>query len=168
LFVSAGCAPLKMIADTTELDWLDVLQTNVIGIHGVIRACLPLLTPSAIVAVLSSDSIRHPHTALGAYSTSKAALERCLVAWRLEKPGYRFSTVEISGTVPTDFISAFDPDLLGEVSAEWIARGLVQETLMTPEDVADVLAGAYSSAIDHPTVALDHIVVRSPAAPLRP
>lgn len=168
LFISAGYAPLKMIADTTEQDWLDVLQTNVIGLHEIIRACLPLLVPSAIVAALSSDSIRHPHTALGAYSTSKAALERCLVAWRLEKPGYRFSCVEVSGTVPTDFISEFDPDLLGVVSGEWIARGLVQETLMTPEAVADVLAGIYASAADYPSVALDHIVVTSPAAPLRP
>jgi NAD(P)-dependent dehydrogenase (short-subunit alcohol dehydrogenase family) len=168
LFISAGYAPLKMIADTTEQDWLDVLRTNVIGVHEVIRACLPLLTPSAIVAALSSDSIRQPHIALGAYSTSKAALERCLVAWRLEKPGYRFSCVEVSGTVPTDFTSAFDPDLLGEASGEWISRGLVQETLMTPEAVADVLGGIYASAADYPEVALDHIVVKSPAAPMRP
>src|SRR5690349_9356690 len=81
----------------------------------------------AMVAALSSDSVRHPHTALGAYSSSKSALERCLVSWRLEKPGYRFSCVEVSGTVPTDFASAFDPELLGVAATEWIARGLVQE-----------------------------------------
>lgn len=168
LFVSAGYAPLKMIEDTDAADLLAVLQTNVIGVHELIRACLPLLSPSAIVAALSSDSIRSPHVALGAYSTSKAALERLLVSWRLEKPGYRFSCVEVSGTVPTDFTSAFDPDLLGRVSGEWITRGLVQQNLMTPEDVADVLAGIYASAADHPDVGLEHVVVKSPSAPMVP
>lgn len=168
LLISAGYAPLKMFADTTEQDLLEVLQTNAIGVHEMIRACLPLLSPSAIVAVLSSDSVRSPHIGLGAYSTSKAALERLLASWRLEKPGYRFSCVEVSGTVPTEFTSAFDPDLLGTVSGEWIARGLVQQNLMTPEGVADVLAGIYASAADHPDIGLEHIVVKSPSAPMRP
>ena len=167
LFISAGYAPLAMMADTTEQQLLDVLQTNVIGVHQTIRACLPLLTPSAIVAALSSDSVRCPHLALGAYSSSKAALERSLVSWRLEQPGYRFSCVEVGATVPTDFISAFDPELLGSASAEWIARGLVPGTQMTPEGVADVLAGVFASAADNPGVGLDHIIVKSPSAPMR-
>lgn len=167
LFIAAGYAPLKKIEETTEADLLEVLQTNVIGVHETIRACLPLLTPSAIVAALSSDSIRCPHNGLGAYSTSKAAMERSLVSWRLEKPGYRFSCVEVGGTVPTDFTSAFDPKLLGTVSGEWIARGLVPANLMAPEDVADTLAGIFASAIDHPDIALNHIVVKSPAAPMQ-
>lgn len=168
LVISSGYAPLKMFTDTDAQDWRDVFETNVIGVHEVIRAHLPVLVPSAIVAALSSDSVRYPHTALGAYSSSKAAMERCLVSWRLEKPGYRFSCVEVSGTVPTDFTSAFDPDLLGTASNEWMARGLVQENLMTPEAVADVLAGIFASAIDHPDVGLESVVVKSPAGPMRP
>jgi NAD(P)-dependent dehydrogenase (short-subunit alcohol dehydrogenase family) len=166
--VSSGFAPLKMFSDTEAQDWLEVFQTNVIGVHQVIRACLPVLTKSAIVAAFSSESVRSPHVALGAYSTSKAALERCLVAWRLEHPGYRFCCVEVSGTVPTDFIAAFNPELLGSVAGEWISRGLVQEHRMTPEDVADVLAGVLASAADHPDVGLENVVVRSPSGPLRP
>jgi NAD(P)-dependent dehydrogenase (short-subunit alcohol dehydrogenase family) len=157
-----------MIIDTDAQDWRDVFETNVVGVHEVIRAHLPVLIPSAIVAALSSDSVRYPHTALGAYSSSKAAMERCLVSWRLEKPGYRFSCVEVSGTVPTDFTSAFDPDLLDTAANEWMARGLVQENLMTPEAVADVLAGVFASAIDHPDVGLESVVVKSPAGPMRP
>ncbi|WP_101947811.1 SDR family oxidoreductase [Mycobacterium sp. 3519A] len=167
LFISAGYAPLAMMADTTEQHLLDVLQINVIGVHQTIRACLPVLTPSAIVAVLSSDSVHCPHLALGAYSSSKAALERSLVSWRLEQPGYRFSCVEVGATVPTDFTSAFDPELLGSASAEWISRGLVPGTQMTPEGVADVLAGIFAAAADTPGVGLDHIVVKSPSAPMR-
>ncbi|WP_231967473.1 SDR family oxidoreductase [Mycobacterium sp. E136] len=167
VLISSGYAPLKMFADTDAQDWLDVFETNVVGVHEIIRALLPALTPSAIVAAMSSDSVRHPHTALGAYSASKAALERCLVSWRLEKPGYRFSCIEVSGTVPTDFTSAFDPDLLNTAVTEWLSRGLVQESLMTPEAVADVLVGIYASAIDHPDVGLESIVVKSPTGPMR-
>ncbi|BBX00946.1 short-chain dehydrogenase [Mycolicibacterium moriokaense] len=167
LLICSGYAPLKMFTDTDAQDWRDVFETNVIGVHELIRAHLPSLTSTAIVAVLSSDSVRYPHTALGAYSSSKAAMERCLVSWRMEKPGYRFSCVEISGTVPTDFTSAFDPDVLNSALTEWLARGLVQESRMTPEAVADVLAGIFASAIDHPDVGLESLVVKSPTGPMR-
>ena len=167
LLISSGYAPLKMFSDTDAQDWRDVFETNVIGVHELIRAHLAALTPSAIVAALSSDSVRYPHTALGAYSSSKAAMERCLVSWRLEQPGYRFSCVEVSGTVPTDFTSAFDPDLLGTALTEWLARGLVQESRMTPDAVADVLVGIFASTLDHPDVGLESIVVKSPTGPMR-
>jgi NAD(P)-dependent dehydrogenase (short-subunit alcohol dehydrogenase family) len=167
LLISSCYAPLKMFADTTAQDWLDVLETNVIGVHEIIRAHLPILVPSAIVAALSSDSVRNPHTALGAYSASKAALERCLVAWRLEHPGYRFSCVEVGGTVPTDFTSAFDPEVLDIALSEWLRRGLVQDDRMTPEAVADVLAGTFAAAADQPGVGLQNLVIVSPSGPMR-
>ncbi|MDV3132038.1 SDR family oxidoreductase [Mycobacterium sp. 29Ha] len=168
LMISTGYAPLKKLGDTDTHDWRDVFETNVVGVHETIRAHLPILTPSAIVAAMSSDSVRNPHSALGAYSSSKAALERCLVSWRLENPGYRFCCVEVSGTVPTDFTSAFDPDVLGEVASEWMSRGLVQASRMTPEDVAEVLAGVFGSVVDFPEVGLESLVVKSPSGPLRP
>lgn len=167
LLITSGYAPLKMFEDTTVDDWRDVFETNVIGVHEMIRVHLPLLAPSAIVAVLSSDSVRNPHTALGAYSCSKAALERCLVAWRLEHPGYRFSCVEVGGTVPTDFSSHFDPGVLSTALTEWLARSLVQARQMTPEAVADTLAGIFAAAIEQPDVSLESIVLKSPAPPMR-
>ena len=167
LLISSGFAPLKMFSDTTARDWLDVFETNVIGVHEIIRAHLPILTSSAIVAALTSDSVRHPHSALGAYSSSKAALERCLDQWRTEHPGYRFSSIEVGGTVPTDFSSAFDPDLLGVAVADWFSRGLVQEERMTPDGVADVLVGTFATALDQPNIGLQHMVIVSPTGPMR-
>lgn len=164
--ICAGYAPLKKFSDVDADDWLNVLRTNVIGVHQVIQAVLPALTPSAIIAVLSSDSVRHPHRALGAYSASKAAMGRSLVSWRLEHPGYRFSCIEVGATVPTDFISDFDAELLSSVAGEWISRGLVPSTHMTPEGVADTLAGVFASAIDNPDVGLEHVTVKSPAGPM--
>lgn len=166
LVISAGYAPLKPFSEVDADDWMKVLTTNVVGVHQVIQAHLPVLAPSAIVAVMSSDSVRHPHRALGAYSASKAAMERSLVAWRLEHPGYRFSCVEVGATVPTDFISDFDPDLLGVVAGEWISRGLVPATHMTPEGVADTMAGIFASALGNPNVGLEHVTLKSPAPPM--
>ncbi|BBW99565.1 short-chain dehydrogenase [Mycolicibacterium moriokaense] len=166
MLITAAYAPLKLFAEMDVDDWTKVLATNVIGVHQLIQAHLPVLAPSAIVAVLSSDSVRHPHRALGAYSASKAAMERSLVAWRLEHPGLRFSCVEIGATVPTDFVSEFDPELLGIAAGEWISRGLVPATHMTPEGVADTMAGIYASALENPEVGVDHLTLKSPAPPM--
>ncbi len=168
LLMSCGFAPLKTFSDTTAEDWLDVFTTNVIGIHETIRAHLSILTPSAIVAALTSDSVRHPHSALGAYSCSKSALERCLEQWRVEHPGYRFSTIEVGGTVPTDFTSAFDPDVLDVAVADWFSRGLVQDERMTPDGVAEVLVGTFATAVEQPNIGLQHITIVSPTGPMRP
>jgi hypothetical protein len=93
-------------------------------------------------------------------------MERLLVAWRLEHPGYRFCCVEVAGTVPTDFTSAFDPELRGTVVGTWMARGLIQQSRMTPGAVADVLAGVFSGAVGHPDVGLEHLSVKSPSGPM--
>ena len=62
---AAAMAPLKRFADTTADDWRRVLATNVIGVHQVIDAVLPLLAPGAIVGVLSSETIGQPRSGLG-------------------------------------------------------------------------------------------------------
>jgi NAD(P)-dependent dehydrogenase (short-subunit alcohol dehydrogenase family) len=164
LFISVGYAPLRMFADTSADDWLDVMRTNVISVHQVIRSCVPVLAPAAIVGALSSETVGQPRTALGAYSSSKAALSESLNAWRTEHPNFRFCCVTVGGTVPTEFTAAFDPDLLGVVVQDWVARGLLQEQLMAPEDVADVLAGVFASALNFPVVGLEQLVVRPPSS----
>lgn len=163
LFISVGYAPLRMFADTSAADWLDVMQTNVVSVHQVIKACLPVLAPAAIVSALSSETVGQPRTALGAYSSSKAALSESLNAWRTEHPGFRYCCVTVGGTIPTEFTSAFDPTLLNTVVQDWIARGLLQENFMSPDDVADVLAGVFASASNFPDVGLEQLIVRPPA-----
>lgn len=167
LFISVGYAPLRMFADTSSEDWMDVMRTNVVGVHHVIKCCLPVLAPAAIVGALSSETVGQPRTALGAYSSSKAALAESLNAWRTEHPGFRYCCVTVGGTVPTEFTAAFDPELLGVVVRDWVARGLLQETLMSPDDVADMLAGTFASALNFPAVGLEQIVIRPPSSPRR-
>jgi NAD(P)-dependent dehydrogenase (short-subunit alcohol dehydrogenase family) len=164
LFVSVGYAPLRMFADTTADSWLEVMQTNVVSVHQVIRSCLPVLAPAAMVSALSSETVGQPRSGLGAYSSSKAALSESLNAWRTEHPEFRFCCVTVGGTVPTEFTSDFDSELLGVVVQDWLARGLLQETFMSPDDVADVLAGAFASALNFPGVGLEQLVLLPPSS----
>ncbi len=163
LLCAFGYAPLRMMADTTPEDWSSVFETNVVGVHQVIRACLALLRPAAIVAALSSESVAQPRSALGAYSSSKAALDRLLEAWRTEHAGIRFCSVVVGATFPTDFSANFDLELLTRALDDWAGRGLAQQEFMTPEDVADVLAGTIAVAAHYPAVCLERLTLRSPS-----
>jgi len=161
LVFSVGTATLRLMADTDAEDLRRAFETNVIGFHQPMRSCLPTLAPNAIVMVLSSESIDQPRSALGAYATSKLALERALMAWRTEHPGIRFCRVRVGQTFPTEFGNAFDAETLTRAMGDWAARGLAQAQFMTPEDVAGVLVGVLAATTGHPGVSLDELMVRS-------
>jgi NAD(P)-dependent dehydrogenase (short-subunit alcohol dehydrogenase family) len=161
LAFTVGAATLSLMADTDAEDLRRAFETNVIGFHQPMRSCLPLLAPAAIVMVLSSESIDQPRSALGAYVTSKQALERTLMAWRTEHPAIRFCRVRVGQTFPTEFGSAFDGAVLTRALDDWAARGLAQAQFMTPEEVAGVLIGVLTTATDNPGVSLDELLVRS-------
>jgi NAD(P)-dependent dehydrogenase (short-subunit alcohol dehydrogenase family) len=160
---TAGYAPLRFMADTTAADWQDVLSVNVVGANQVIRAALPLLTPHAIVLVLSSEAVGRPRSALGAYGSSKAALEESLNAWRIEQPDVRFCCAAVGATVPTEFGDDFDPELLSWALGDWTARGLAQDEFMDSGDVAGVLLETLAALLERPGIGLEHMVLRSPS-----
>jgi NAD(P)-dependent dehydrogenase (short-subunit alcohol dehydrogenase family) len=164
LVSTVGVATLRLMADTDAEDLRRAFETNVIGFHQPMRSCLPLLAPNAVVMVLSSESVDQPFSALGAYVTSKQALERALIAWRTEHPGIRFCRVRVGQTFPTEFGNAFDSETLTRALDDWAARGLAQAQFMTPEEVAGVLVGVLRTAADHPGVSLDELMVRSSSA----
>jgi NAD(P)-dependent dehydrogenase (short-subunit alcohol dehydrogenase family) len=162
--VSAGFSPLRFFQDATPDDWRAVLEVNVIGIHQLIRTLLPLASPGGLFTVMSSESTMAPRHALGIYTASKSALELSMRVWRQEQPTRRFTTLVIGGTFPTDFGGNFDVDVLLPAMEDWARHGAVQEELMSPDQVADVLLGTLASIIDVPAVSLDQIVIRSPSA----
>jgi NAD(P)-dependent dehydrogenase (short-subunit alcohol dehydrogenase family) len=164
LAFTVGAATLRLMADTDAEDLRRAFDTNVIGFHQPMRSCLPLLAPGAIVMALSSESIDQPYSALGAYATTKQALERALTAWRTEHPAIRFCRVRVGQTAPTEFGSAFDGAVLTRALDDWAARGLAHAQFMTPEEVAGVLVGVLRTATDHPGVSLDELLVRSASA----
>jgi NAD(P)-dependent dehydrogenase (short-subunit alcohol dehydrogenase family) len=160
---AAAMSPLKRFSDTTVDDWRAVLGTNLVGVHQVIHALLPLLAPTGIVGVLSSETIGQPRAGLGAYSVSKAALEESLRCWHTEHPGVRFSCVAVGSTVPTEFGHSFDLPLLTELMGEWATHGLAQAEFMDTSEVGDFLVRLYAAALPYPQVNVEYLLVRSPS-----
>jgi len=161
---SAGSAPLRHVAHTTAEDWDAVMRVNVIAFNTVVRAILPHLSPSAVVAALSSETVDQPRQALTAYGASKAALEASIRGWRLEHPGRRFTCIRVGATQPTEFGDAFDGEVLGPVLGQWVTHGLLQEAFMDTTHVAAVLLDTLAVLVDHPGVAMEDLVLRSPSA----
>lgn len=159
----AGAAPLRMMIDTHEEHWEQVLTTNLVGTHRLLRACVPLLGRSGTFIALSSDSVQRPRAGLGAYAASKAGLEHMIHAWRTEHPWLRFTTVTVGDTFPTDFGNGFDGEVLARVLDEWGARGLAQARFMTPGDVARTLLAVAGAMHDTPGIGVDHLTIRSPS-----
>ena len=140
-----------------------MLDTNVVGVHQVVRATLPSLAPGAIVAALSSEDVAHPRAGLVAYGSSKAALEVSMAGWRVEHPAVRFSSISVGATQPTDFGESFDLDLTVDLIGDWCRHGLMQEEYMDTDDVASVLLGILGTALAYPAVGLEHLSLRSPS-----
>jgi NAD(P)-dependent dehydrogenase (short-subunit alcohol dehydrogenase family) len=159
----AGLAPLKPIEEQTQDDWAGTFAVNVIGINLAIAALLPALAPRAIVAALSSESVGHPHWGLASYGASKAALEESMRYWRLEQPDFRFSTVPVGSTVPTEFGSNFGEATLLRAFEMWAASGLAQTELMNTDDLAGSILGILAGALPYPGVGMEHILLRSPS-----
>ena len=74
----------------------------------------------------------------------------------------------LGATQPTEFGDAFDMDALGPVLTSWVRHGLMQQEYMETDDVAAILADLFGSALAHPSVGIDDIVLRSPSPVLGP
>jgi NAD(P)-dependent dehydrogenase (short-subunit alcohol dehydrogenase family) len=163
LFYAAGYASLRPLVDTASEEWRKVFETNVLGVQRVLAAAVPHTNRGGIAAVLSSETVGRPRHGLGAYSSSKAALEESLRAWRLEHPEMRFSCVALGATQPTEFGDGFDPEILGPVVERWFRHGLMQREYMATVEVAELLADLLGSALRFPGVGIEELVLRSPS-----
>ena len=125
---STAVDPLVRLIDTDAQRWLDVLSTNVVGASLVCRAAVPhLASTGGRYVFVSATSVGRPLPGMGAYETSKAALEELARAWRGEHPDVGFSTVAVGNTLGTEVTASWDPALLGELGGTWAERGYVHD-----------------------------------------
>ena len=125
---STAIDPLRRLVDTDAALWSDVLTTNVVGASLVCRAAIPhLAATSGRFVFVSATSVGRPLPGMGAYETSKAALEELARAWRGEHPEVGFSTVAVGNTLGTEVTASWDPALLRELGAAWAQRGYVDD-----------------------------------------
>jgi len=154
LVYAPAIGPLQPIADVSAETWRRVLDTNVVGASLITAAALPHLTVSGgLAAYLSSvgGSQTAPWPGLGAYTVSKAALERLIEAWGAEHPSVGFTRVVIGDTAggegpnTTEFADEWDPGLAAELMPRWVGRGLMVGSLLDVEEIVRVVCAVLDS-----------------------
>jgi NAD(P)-dependent dehydrogenase (short-subunit alcohol dehydrogenase family) len=151
LLYATGIGPLARMVDVDAATWRRTFDTNVIGAALVTAAAIPHLTASrGVAAYLSSvsASFTPPWPGLGAYATSKAALETMIEAWRDEHPAVGFTRVIVgdcaggAGASGTEFASNWDWDLAAELHPIWSARNYLSGSLIEVDELVRVVDAA--------------------------
>jgi NAD(P)-dependent dehydrogenase (short-subunit alcohol dehydrogenase family) len=144
--------PLVRLVDTDLEEWRRVYETNVFGASLVTRAALaPLTASGGRMVYLSATSVGRPLPGMGAYETSKAALDELVRAWRGEHPEIGFCNVAVGNTLGTEVYESWDGALLTELSPLWEARGYVHDNgpgAMSVHDCATAVVTAITSPVD--------------------
>ncbi len=150
--------PLVRIADVDAAAWTRLLATNVVGASLVTRAALPhLKAVRGRVCYISATSVGRPLPGMGAYASSKAALEELARAWRSEHRDVAFGTVAVGMTLGTGVTASWDPALLGELSPSWGAEGYLLDNgpgTMECDEVAAALIAIVGAPTFMPYVAV--------------
>jgi NADP-dependent 3-hydroxy acid dehydrogenase YdfG len=156
LINNAGLAlGLEPVGEGADDDWARMLNTNVLGLLRVTRACLPLLrrAPRAHIVNLGSVAGFEVYAGGAAYAASKHAVRAITRTIRLELNGEPIRVTEIDpGMVETEFsLVRFKGDA---ERAGAVYRGLQP---LTGADIADCIVWAVTRP---PHVNIDELVVR--------
>ena len=153
--------------ETTPEDFEEVLRVNVVGAQRLVRAFGPGMVERrrGDLVFVTSDVVAHPRPSMSAYVASKWGLEGFVTALQMELEGTGVRAVILRpGPTLTGMGRDWDPEVTGEVLAEWARWGLVRHSaLLGPGGVA--LAIAHAVAAPRGT----HLSVLEvqPEAPLR-
>jgi len=150
--LAAGLMP---VAEGQDADWVQMLETNVLGLLRMTRACLPLMrqAPSAHIVNLGSVAGFEVYAGGAGYTASKHAVRAISRTLRLELVGEPIRVTEVApGMVETEFsLVRFKGD--ARRAAE-VYRGVQP---LTGADVADCILWAVTRP---PHVNIDELVVR--------
>jgi NADP-dependent 3-hydroxy acid dehydrogenase YdfG len=143
------------LAETVDDDWVQMLETNVLGVARVTRALLPLLRVPPHAHIVNIGSIAGFETYKGGsgYTASKHAVRAISQTLRLELNGEPIRVTEIApGMVETEFsLTRFRGD--GTKAAD-VYAGM---TPLSADDIASCVGFAVSRP---PHVNVDYIIVR--------
>lgn len=115
----AGVNHLAPLESTNAARWHDLLATNVVGAALVIGAALgELRTARGRVIVCASHAVADPWPLLGAYLTSKAALDELVECFRGEEPEVGWCRLVVGPTL-TGMADGWDPTLAGRAFERW-------------------------------------------------
>lgn len=154
LLYAAGFLTVEPIEKTDAAMWRALFDVNVIGAATVTSAALPHLAEThgkaAYLSSVSGATTAHwPY--IGAYSTTKAALERLIEAWRDEHPEVSFTRLVVGdsaggrGDSATGLVDDVDADYFGTAVSEWDTRCLRNGELIHPGDLVRTLDLIFSA-----------------------
>jgi len=152
---AGGAKGLDTVAQGKDDDWEFMMQTNVLGVLRMTRACLPLMVNNPGGTILNIGSIAG-HVAYeggAAYCAAKAAELKITQALRLELSGtgVRVGTID-PGLAETEFsIVRFKGDT---ERAKKVYEGI---NPLTAEDIAEALVWAASRP---PHVCIDEMIIK--------
>ena len=152
---AGGAKGLDSVAEGKDDDWEFMMQTNVLGVLRVTRACLPLMTTNPGSSIINIGSIagRVAYEGGSAYCAAKAGELQITKALRLELSGtgVRVCTLD-PGLAETEFsIVRFKGD---EARAKKVYEGVEP---LTGEDIAETLVWMASRP---PHVCIDEMVIK--------
>ena len=153
---NAGLARgLTPIASASDQDWIEMWETNVLGLMRVTRACLPMLRKARHGHIVNLGSIAGFETYVGGagYTASKHAVRAISRTLRLELNGEPIRVTEVMpGMVETEFsVVRFHGD---RQAAKNVYAGVKP---LVAADIADCIVYAVTRP---PHVDVDEIVVR--------
>ena len=152
---AGGAKGLETVADGKDEDWEFMMQTNVLGVLRVTRACLPLMVKNPGSSIINIGSIagRVAYEGGSAYCAAKAGELQITKALRLELSGtgVRVSTVD-PGLAETEFsVVRFKGH---EARAKKVYEGVEP---LTAEDIAETLVWVASRPAH---VCIDEMVIK--------
>ena len=152
---AGGARGLEPVAQAKDEDWGFMMQTNVLGVLRMTRACLPLMTgnPGGYILNIGSIAGHVAYEGGAAYCGAKAAELKITEALRLELSGtgVRVGTID-PGLAETEFsIVRFKGDT---ERARKVYEGIHP---LTAEDIAEALVWAASRP---PHVCIDEMIIK--------
>ena len=162
LIVSSAMSPLAPLDEVSPATWHDVMTTNAIAPSLIAQAALDHLADDGIVVFISSITVGLGHHGLGSYAASKAALDRSVRAWRMERPDHRFVCLAVGDTIGTDFTRDFDAAKALELFPKWLAASVIHQNHMESDDLGRTIAEIVTVLLDHPGLTFPELTIVPP------
>lgn len=150
LVYATGVGTVGRLSEMDAATWTRTLATNVVGAAIATQAALPHLQASQGRAMYFSSvsaSMTPAWPGLGAYISSKAALDKLVEAWRVEHPEVGFTRLIVGdcgggqGDSAIGFTEGWDMELATEFGRTWYEKGYIAGALLDVDDLVAAIDG---------------------------
>lgn len=162
VIVSSAVSPLAALDEIEASTWHDVMTTNAIAPALIAQAAVDRLSPDGVIIFISSITVGTGHHGLAAYAASKAALDRTVRAWRIERPDRRFVCMAVGDTIGTEFARDFDAERAAEYFPKWLAASVIHQQHMDPDDLGLTIAEFVAVLLAHPGLTIPELTIKPP------